>query len=415
VGVLQRPAAQPIGGSVRGLFAVAMAIFLVTVGIGIVNGLDLVEFSSDTLLTHTHAGTLGWITLSVVGVVLWYFGTRADRVGGLDTTAFVLAWGLALGVPVYVAAFWSGDHLWRAIGGSIVLGLIYGVFLWALVASRRSSLTVPGLAFLAGLFTLCLGSTIGVLIQIGFATSTEILPAASAITAHVAAQAFSYLVLVGMAIVEWRLLPQAGQRSALGVVQVGALLIGGLALSLGTLAGLIEVAGMVNILAELIAVLIFVARMARRIAAATWLRPTAERQFAIAAVFVVVDVAILVYLVYAVLSGVYGEPGVADIADLPPWLVFALDHAIFIGVMTNLIFGLLWVMTWRGGDRWTWADQVVFWGVNIGLVGFVVGLATESVELKRVFSPIMGVSILVGLAVYAARLWQTRNAGIEPA
>jgi predicted membrane protein len=57
----------------------------------------------------------------------------------------------------------------------------------------------------------------------------------------------------------------------------------------------------------------------------------------------------------------------------------------------------------------------VFWGVNIGLVGFVVGLATESVELKRIFSPIMGIAILVGLAVYAARLWRTRSDGIEPA
>jgi hypothetical protein len=218
-----------------------------------------------------------------------------------------------------------------------------------------------------------------------------------------------------MAIAEWRLLPQAVQRSSAGVVQVAALFVGGLALSLGTLIGLIEVAGLINIVAELVAVAIFVVRMARRVVATEWLRPAAERQIAIAAVFIVVDVAILVYLVYAVLTGVYGEPGVTDIADLPPWLVFALDHAIFIGVMTNLIFGLLWVLTRGGDNRWTWADHVVFWGVNIGLVGFVVGLATESVELKRIFSPIMGIAILVGLAVYAARLWRTRSDGIEPA
>jgi len=415
MGGMERPAATPLGGAVRGLFAVAMAIFLVTVGIGMANGLDLIEFDRSTILTHVHAGTLGWITLSVMAVVLWYFASRAEELGGLGVGGQALAWAAIVGVPIYVAAFWSGDHTFRAVGGTFVLVVIYGAFLWALVASRRSAVTVPGLAFLAGLLTLCIGSTIGVLVQVGYATSSEILPTADAIGAHVAAQAFSYLVLVGMGIVEWRLMPATGWLSRAGIAQVAALFIGGLVLSLGSLAGALQAAGGLNLLAELVAVVIFVGRFIRPVLGATWLRPTAQRQFSIAAVFIVVDIAILVYLIYAVLTGVYGEPGTADFTNLPVWLIFALDHAIFIGVMTNLIFGLQWVLT-RGGDgRWVWADHIVFWGVNIGLVGFVIGLAAESAELKRVFSPIMGLSILVGLALYAARLWDTRRQAIEPA
>jgi hypothetical protein len=400
---------------VRGLFAVAMALFVVTVAIGMANGLDLVEFNRNTILTHVHAGTLGWITLSVLGTVLWYFGTRAEALGWLAPTARLLAWLGIIGVPLYVAAFWSGDHQWRAIGGLIVLAVVCGTFLWALVASRRSVTTVSGLAFLAGLLTLSIGSTVGVLVQLGYASGSEILPTANAIGAHVTAQAFSYLVLVGMGIIEWRLKPWTGRLSRAGIVQVAALFIGGLALSVGSLAGALEAAGGINLLFELVAVVIFVARFAGPVIGASWPRPTAERQIAIAAVFVVVDIAILIYLVYAFVTGVYGDPSEGGLVNIPAWLVFALDHAIFVGVMTNLIFGLLWVLT-RGGDgRWTWADHIVFWGVNVGLVGFVVGLATESPELKRVFSPIMGVSILIGLAVYAVRMWQTRRDAVEPA
>ena len=51
-----------------------------------------------------------------------------------------------------------------------------------------------------------------------------------------------------------------------------------------------------------------------------------------------------------------------------------------------------------------WADHGVFWGMNIGLVGFVIGLIQEEAILKRVFTPIMGLSLLVAVAVYAARL-----------
>ena len=60
-----------LAGHTRALFLNAMALFTITVLIGILNGLDLVEFSHNQLLTHVHAGTLGWITLSVFGASLW--------------------------------------------------------------------------------------------------------------------------------------------------------------------------------------------------------------------------------------------------------------------------------------------------------------------------------------------------------
>ena len=61
-------------------------------------------------------------------------------------------------------------------------------------------------------------------------------------------------------------------------------------------------------------------------------------------------------------------------------------------------------MTRARGTFWPRADHVVFAGMNAGLIGFVLGLAAESVTLKQVFGPIMGVSIFLGLFVCAVRV-----------
>ena len=56
---------HPLRREVRLLLQVAMAVFVWTVGIGILNGTDVVDFDRKVLLSHVHAGTLGWITTSV--------------------------------------------------------------------------------------------------------------------------------------------------------------------------------------------------------------------------------------------------------------------------------------------------------------------------------------------------------------
>src|SRR5260370_36420035 len=100
--------ANPMRTDIRLLFQAAMLIFVITVAIGILNGLHLVgQLSQDVLLTHVHAGTLGWITLSVFAVSLWLFGegkapTENSRpVRGVSILA-------ALFIPLYVLALLCG-------------------------------------------------------------------------------------------------------------------------------------------------------------------------------------------------------------------------------------------------------------------------------------------------------------------
>lgn len=45
-------------GGIRLLFGTALAVFVVTVSIGILNGMDVVDFDHQTLMGHVHSGTL---------------------------------------------------------------------------------------------------------------------------------------------------------------------------------------------------------------------------------------------------------------------------------------------------------------------------------------------------------------------
>ena len=76
--------------------------------------------------------------------------------------------------------------------------------------------------------------------------------------------------------------------------------------------------------------------------------------------------------------------------------------------MTNGIIAL--IARFRGPVA-AWVDHVTFWGLNVGVAGFLVGLLLESAPLKQTFTPILGVSLLIGIAAYFVALGRgTREA-----
>ena len=78
-----------------------------------------------------------------------------------------------------------------------------------------------------------------------------------------------------------------------------------------------------------------------------------------------------------------------DIDATPQRLLIALDHATFIGILTNAIFGMLFIAAASRRDVWSWADQVVFWTIN-PVAAAVIGLLPDSAEIKPVATPVMG-------------------------
>jgi len=116
----QRPAGSSAVATARNLYLVSMAVFVVTISIGILNGADAVEFDRNQILTHVHSGTIGWITLSLVATAFLLFGAADRR----------LATAVAILVPVYVGAFYTGSFQLRAIAGSLLLVVIVWLFVW---------------------------------------------------------------------------------------------------------------------------------------------------------------------------------------------------------------------------------------------------------------------------------------------
>ena len=385
------PAGSGWARQVRSLWFVAMAVFLVTIGIGIVNGLDLYTFNRDELLTHVHSGTLGWITLSLVAASAWF-------AGGIDRR---LAIALGVTIPVYVAAFYLAiPWLRAAVGGVLLVEIVWlVVWAWGLYRVRRS---LPSLAIAMGFTTFTYGAIIGVLRQVQLANGPTFFPgSADLVGAHASAMVFSYLILVAMGLIEWRVRDTTGLPRG-GVVQLVALFAGGAVLSITLLflsGDALQAAGGIDLLVDIVAVGLFVVRVLPKALRTDW-RSGGGRHIAASALFVPVAMAIFLYVVFKFI----GDPKLATDPTPVAGVLTASDHAAFIGVVTNLVLGLLNTLAADRRSRWPWADQIAFWGTNIGLAIFLVGLVATSSTIKEIGAPLMGVCLLVGLATLAMRL-----------
>lgn len=383
---------SPYGPEIRALYGAALAIFTVTVVIGILNGTDLVDFGHNAILTHVHAGTLGWLTLGVMATTLWVFSEDGTMPGSRASTRW-LARLAAVSIVLYIGAFYSGNLVARAVLAVPVLTAILWFLGWIWRASRSRRLSDVRLGIIGSVVMLLFGGTIGTLLQVQLATGTQIFPAdADVAGAHVVAMVFSYLILFGMAVAEWQLNRPPAHRLTRGALfQIGLLVLAGI-LSAMALIFNVQALPPVGIALEIAAVLTFLARLGRPLLRTHWLEAGSARQFALSASFVVVAVALVVATI-AVYIGVEG-----DLNRFPNGLAVATDHATFIGVMTNALFALLLAATERVDEAHSkWLAEVTFWGMNVGLAGFLVGLLADAEVLKQVFTPIMGVSILAAI------------------
>ena len=384
----------------RFLLRVAPLIFVVTVGIGIFNGFHFVELSRAILLTHVHAGTLGWVTIGAFATAFWLVATAG---GGDNPSARWIAIAMTVAVPLYVLAFAINNFVARAVFGTPVLLIIVAMVIYIFGAIRRAGWSVPALGFILAFTVLVIGSTIGVLYQIQLAAKNVFLPD-NAIAGHAAAQVGGYLVLFSVSAIEWRL-RGATRLGWAGGIQVVLLFLGGILIAVGALLNIQPLLG-AFIPIDIIALIIFIVRIAGPAVRAQWLAPSSSRHYAIAVPWVVVNLATTIYFV---------QIGIVKGFDqVPVNLFIAADHAIFIGVITNLIFGMMQDFTADGSRFWPWAEHVVFWVMNVALIGFVITLLANQQWGEKFFVPFQGTAILIGILVYSIRLSQTPTAAPSP-
>lgn len=373
------------------LFA-AMTIFVFTVTIGILNGTDVVDFGHGTILAHVHSGTLGWITLSIFAATAWIFG--ADRVPR------VLRDGSIVAVVAYVVAFWADLVDLRPVAGTLMLAAMVWFAAWTFGVRKGQTLTVPKLSMLLAQVNLVIGGVLGVIL--GLMLSGVIDLSEGMQGAHPAMMVVGYLILAGVAIDE-QLVGGPGTEGLTrgGRWQAWLFFSAGIFLAIGILFEVMPLLGL-NLLFEVIGVGIVLTRHRSRLASVGWGEPSPARFGAASIMFLVPALGILGYVIVR-----YSE----DIDQTPVRLLLALDHATFIGILTNAIFGMLFVAAASRREVWAWADQVVFWAINLGVAGFVIGLLADTAEIKRIATPIMGAGILLGLLVVAMRL----GAGMQEA
>jgi len=105
-----------------------------------------------------------------------------------------------------------------------------------------------------------------------------------------------------------------------------------------------------------------------------------------------------------------------DFDLVPEQTILALDHTMFIGVITNGVLAVAHILTANRAHVLKALETPIFLGINIGLAIFVVGLLLEEATPKQIGTPIMGVSILLALALYTLRLnvWESSAEELEP-
>ncbi len=384
----ERPALWP---EIRTLLLAAMAIFLYTIGIGILNGTDLVDFDQRRILSHVHGGTLGWLTLGVFAAALWLFGDGAGVSRRERQMVRALTGAAILAVVAYVAAFALTYGNWRPVLGTVTTVVIAGFTGWVIYRAKRTELGVPHIGFLAALGTSIVGGVLGILLGLELATGKNWLP--GDIGAHPATMVVGFLVPVGLAMAEWAFFfPSPPRATRLGALQMAFPFAGGLVLMLSMLLEVTALAP-IAILLQIAGIAIFVKRLWPEFRAVSLTAASPGRH----AIMATVGLAFVIGLAQYFVIKYEG-----DFDLVPTNQLLALDHAQFIGLMTNSLFAMLMAATI--GQRGNRVDQVVFILVNVGIAGFVVGLLGDWTAPKRIFTPLMGTGLIVGLAVYAARL-----------
>ncbi len=390
-------------------FQFGLGIFGLTALLGLANATRIFgALSQDTLLTHLHSGTLGWITMGVIGVAIWMFA------GSGGTLSRNVLWS-GLATAAYVLAFWSGNFPARALFGTLELLVILYWWWWVVSAVRREGfgrVDVPKLSMMLGLTILTIGAIIGVTIQLFFALGIALPTSPELIGTHASAQIGGYLVLVSAGIAEWRL-TGGGKRTRAGLAQAYLLFLGGVLLAIGVGMNIQPFQGIATLF-QVIGIVIIAVRFGGRALGAPWGEAGGIRHIAIAVPFLVLGLILEILFLASIIQAQ------GDFTKVSVGMVHALDHSFFIGVMTNTLFGMILILTASQGPTraWPWADNLIFWGLNLGAASFIavllfVGSGYSSGPFQHPVAytaSVMGLSALLGIATFQRRLGDASRA-----
>lgn len=385
-----------IRAQVRLMFVAAALLFLVNNVLGFFNILDAPDLPRAQLLTHLHAGTIGWFTLSVIAATVWLF--RRDQDPALERTGATgaLATTAVLAFTGYIASFAFGFHFQGGaynllpVFGALTVIVFWWAFIWALTdLKNQETVSNAHLLLTTGLGIGSLAATMGLLIGSGYAAGRSFFPeGAEAVGSHAGTMdAYLYLVLAGM--LSMLLRPADGPaRTKSGIGAAIAWGVAGLATWGGLFLG-IEALLPVGTVALVVGLVFYLVAVGWRTFATNPFRGGSNPSVFWGGLFLPVSLIIFLIVLPKLIAGDPIDHG----------LLISWTHIGFVGAVTNIALAV----HARSGDPtgpWARLEPVAAWILNIGLLAFVAG---ELVADRPDGAWIMGIGVVLAALAVAVR------------
>ncbi len=392
---------RDVWNQVRIIFMGSAVLFLINIYFGFDNAFTTGILPRAQALIHLHAGSIGWITLSLIGLAIWIFtGERevsesyVSRVRALTYAAIGIFGAYIVSFGVAYSRGGSFFVLLPIFGTGAML-MIWVAAAYALYELRRQPVTTTmHLLVAGGLLVAAVGATLGLLLGLEHAIGRflPISPNVDRVGVH-AGMMDTYIILVAAGIIEGLIASGPAKRwTRGGLLQTMFLTVAALLVPFGFLLGLVE--ELVPFFGLLLAagLVTFLIRTGRRALAYN------PRQGGIRAWTWFGSLWVVMFVVLFIFAAVsFAE----DITAAPFWFYVVFSHTAFVGMMTNLLLGVYALRTANTKHVVAWGEPVSRWLINLGLLTFFALKIAADIRLGAI---VMGIGVLLGVGTMLLRL-----------
>lgn len=381
---------------VRRMYIFAGLLFLVNVLLGFMNMLTPVEEALPRwqLLTHLHAGTVGWITFSILATAIWFFTDQRSVSDGYASKVGFLAWFAFISFGGYIAAFGLafnlGDpyYVMLPIFGIASMLTIWIGFGYTLMQMRSVPVVSTPHLLLAGALGIgSLGALMGVILGLGYAADFAP-PGDDPIGQH-AGVMDSYLLMGLAAMIEALVLGLNRHRTKGGITQTTFWVLTGIVTFValfGNIGPLFPL-GLLLVLAGLVTYLI---RMAKYTFGTNPMKGDTNVGIFWAGLWLPIYVLLFASLIAMFIQEV----------TIPAWFWVIFAHTLFVGSATQLVIVMMsGLARHRPVARETMTGGL--WLLNLGMLAFFAGSYAAGVSHG---AALMGIGILAALFAAWGRL-----------